>query len=511
MEGWTIILIIVAYFAMLTGISWATSRKSDNQTWFSANRSAPWPVVAYGMVGASLSGVTFLSIPGWVATSQFTYMPVVFGYLIGYAVIALVLLPVYYRLNVTSIYEYLGDRFGSVTHKSGAIFFLISRTVGAAFRLYLVALVFQILLQKLGFPEVPFYLPVLVTIGLIFLYTFKGGIKTVVWTDLIQTTFMLLAAVLAFVGIASAMDMSPAALIGSISDSDLSKMFITDWTDKSHFLKQIISGAFIAIAMTGLDQDMMQKNLTCPDKRSSQKNIALFCVVLLFVNVGFLMLGGALYTYGFDQGIVAMTQDASNPITILDPESGIHMPRKTDELFPYLALDFLSPAIAATFLLGLIAAAYSSADSALTGLTTSFCVDFLGLSRKPADPSDVRTRHIVQIVFAIILFIVILIFRRVSEPSVISSIFKAAGYTYGPLLGYFFFGLFMPRKLRPDLLTPLAAVIAVILTWFIGNHFSNSIGFLILPVNGALTFLLLGLFSLLPGRTTSEINQPEAQ
>lgn len=491
MSGIALILIIAAYFGVLIGVSWFTSRRADNRTWFSADRSSPWPVVAYGMVGASLSGVTFLSIPGWVGTSGFTYLPVVFGYLIGYAVIALVLLPVYYRLNVTSIYEYLGDRFGPVSHRTGAIFFLISRTVGAAFRLYLVALVFQILLDHVGIANVPFWVPVIITIALIFIYTFKGGIKTVVWTDLLQTTFMLLAAVLAFTGIAGALEWSPLQLLSHIRDSDFSSMVITDWNASNHVIKQVVSGAFIALAMTGLDQDMMQKNLTCPDISSARKNIGLFCVILVIVNIGFLSLGGALYTYGLETGIVEMTQDSANPIAIRDPDSGNMIPRKTDELFAYLSLDYLSATIAATFVLGLIAAAYSSADSALTGLTTSFCVDFLGLSRKPAGAGDQRLRMMVQLSFAAILFFVILIFRRISDPAVISSIFKAAGYTYGPLLGFFFFGLLTPKRLAVDWFSPVAAILAVTATWFISSAYSESIGFLILPINGALTFILL--------------------
>lgn len=500
MTATLIVTLIVLYFLMLVGISWLTSRKgSGNASFFSADRSAPWPVVAYGMVGTSLSGVTFLSVPGWVATSQFTYMQMVLGYLIGYAAIAFILLPVYYRRNVTSIYEYLGFRFGPITHRTGAVFFLLSRAVGAAFRLYLVALVFQILLAKCGMSGVPFWVPVIITIALIFIYTFRGGIKTVIWTDLVQTSFMLVAGIFAFFAIASALDQSPVALVTTISNQDFSTWWEWDWTQGNHFLKQLLSGAFIALAMTGLDQDMMQKNLTCPNLKSSQKNIGLFCIIMVVVNLGFLSLGGALYTYGESQGVLQIHPAEDLPVSIKDTETGEFIPRKTDEVFALLALDFLPVFVGGVFILGLIAAAYSSADSALTGLTTSFCVDFLGMDKSSSVPD--RRRFWVQCAFAILLFVLILVFRKISEPAVITSIFKMAGYTYGPLLGFFAFGLIMPHKnWRPDKPAPIAAILAITATWWISSQFGNFIGFLILPINGFLTLTLMIIFCIIECR-----------
>jgi Na+/proline symporter len=274
-------------------------------------------------------------------------------------------------------------------------------------------------------------------------------------------------------------------------------MLVFDWTKDNHFLKQLVSGAFIALAMTGLDQDMMQKNLTCPTRRSAQKNMALVCVILVIVNFGFLYLGGALYAFGARTGFVSLTGDPSFPISMLDPLNNTMVPRLTDELFAYMALDYMSVPIATAFILGLIAAAYSSADSALTGLTTSFCVDVLGFSRKPSSPGNQRTRMLVQTGFALLLFLVILIFKGISSPAVISSIFKAAGFTYGPLLGFFAFGLLLPRCRIPDRATPVAAIISVTATWFINREFSQSIGFLILPINGMITFMLLFLLHLI--------------
>lgn len=478
---------------MLIGISHFTSRGKDHSSWFNANKSAPWPVVAYGMVGTSLSGVTFLSIPGWVATSNFSYMQTVMGYLIGYAFIAYWLLPTYYSKNVTSIYQYLGERFGPVTHKTGALFFLISRTVGAAFRLYLVAIVFQILVQSFGLQSVPFWLLVLVTIALIFSYTFKGGIKTVIWTDLVQTTFMLVAGIAAFIWLAKSLDLSIPSLLAEIQNDPKSNWWVTDWSAGNHFLKNLVSGAFIALCMTGLDQDMMQKNLTCPSLAASRKNIALFCVILVIVNFGFLSLGGALYKYGESTGVVEIhSNNAENPISVKNKETGEFEPTITDKLFARLALDYSSGLVGIIFVLGLIAAAYSSADSALTGLTTSFCVDFLKMDSE--ENLNSRVRLIVQFIIAMILFLVILLFKQISEPAVISSIFKAAGFTYGPLLGFFAFGFLFPRKYKPDMVSPAAAIAAVIATAFVSSTYSKEIGFLILPVNGFFTLFFLFIF-----------------
>ena len=493
MNIWIFLVILMSYFIMLIGISHLTSDKKDSSSWFNANKSAPWPVVAYGMVGTSLSGVTFLSIPGWVAISNFSYMQTVLGYLMGYALISLWLLPTYYKKNVTSIYQYLGDRFGPITHKTGAVFFLISRTVGAGFRLYLVAIVFQILTQSFGLKAIPFWLIVSITILLIFLYTFRGGIKTVIWTDLVQTTFMLMAGLAAFLWLAKTLNLTIPSLITQIHNDPISNWWVTDWSAGNHFLKNIASGAFIALCMTGLDQDMMQKNLTCHNLKASQKNIALFCVILVIVNFGFLSLGGALYQYGEKSGVVEIHKDnLENPISIKNPESGEFEPTITDKLFARLALDYSPDYIGVVFILGLIAAAYSSADSALTGLTTSFCIDFLRMDKKKTNNSS--TRLLVQSVIAIVLLGVILIFKEISEPAVISSIFKAAGYTYGPLLGFFAFGFLFPEKMKPDYVSPLAAIVAILATAFISSSYHKEVGFLILPINGFFTLIFLFLF-----------------
>ncbi|UII22897.1 sodium:solute symporter [Fulvivirga ligni] len=470
-----VLSIIAAYFALLILISFLTGRNADSKTFFTANRQSPWYLVAFGMIGASLSGVTFVSIPGWVADTQFGYMQVVFGYLLGYLFIGKVLMPLYYRMNLTSIYEYLDQRFGFWSYKTGAFYFLLSRTVGAAFRLFLVAGVLQFaVFNDLG---VDFSVTVLVTIALIWIYTFRSGIKTIVWTDTLQTLFMITAVIVVIYLVAKDLDISGGQLVNTIKESDYSKMFFWDWKSGNNFFKQFISGAFIAIVMTGLDQDMMQKNLTCKNIGEAQKNMLWFSVILVFVNLLFLCMGALLYLY------------ANN--------NGIAIPAKTDNLFPMLALDHFSQFAGAMFLLGIIAAAYSSADSALTALTTSFCVDFLNFKQREetleVQKKQKRTRLIVHVSFSLLLYIVIIIFNEINNEAVISLVFKAAGYTYGPLLGLYAFGLFTNYKLKDGgvpivcLLSPIISYVININSeaWFNGYKF----GFEILIVNGALTFI----------------------
>ena len=470
--------VVALYFLVLMAISYFTSRGANNADFFLADRKSPWYLVAFGMIGATLSGVTFISTPGVVGAGggnqAFSYMQMVFGYLVGYTVIALVLLPMYYRMNLTSIYGYLEKRFGYWSYKTGAFYFLLSRVIGASFRLFLVALVFHQILEKFDY-GISFEVVVAVTILLIWIYTFKGGIKTIVWTDTLQTTFMLTAVVLTIFSIGSALDKSAGELITVIQQSDYSQMFFFDnfMTDSNNFWKQFISGALIAIVMTGLDQDMMQKNLSCRSLGDAQKNIFTFSIVLVFVNLLFLGLGALLYIYA---------------TTV-----GIGIPDRTDQLFSTIALDHLSPAVGIVFILGLIAAAYSSADSALTALTTSFCVDFLGLEKnEKSEDENKRTRVMVHIGFSILLFIVIVVVHALDAGAIINKLFQFAGYTYGPLLGLFSFGLFSKLKIRDSWIVPVICVIAPVITFVLTENdlfIGFKLGFLNIALNGVLTFL----------------------
>ena len=466
-----ILLIFIIYFLVLLFISRLTTKKSSFNDFFNANRSSPWYLVAFGMIGTSLSGVTFISVPGEVGNSNFSYFQVVLGYLLGYYVIAKVLLPLYYKLNLVSIYTYLDQRFGYYSYKSGAFFFLLSRTIGASFRLFLVAGVLQIaVFNQLG---MPFYFSVLITILLIWVYTFKGGIKTIVWTDALQTFFMLSAVIITIFIILEEMNLSLFESIELVKNSQYSNIFYFDWKSSNDFFKQFFSGAFIAIVMTGLDQDMMQKNLTCKNLEDAQKNIFWFCVILVIANLLFLSLGALLYIY---------SESLNIPI-----------PQRSDDLYPLIALNNLGEITSVIFLLGIIAAAYSSADSALTSLTTSFCIDFLNIDNSS---NKKRIRFFVHIGFSIILFIVILIFKEINDESVINSIFKAAGYTYGPLLGLFSFGIFTKYNVKDRYVLPIC-MLSPALSYLVNIYseqllFGYKFGFEILLLNGLITFL--GLF-----------------
>ncbi len=499
LSPYAILGIIAAYFAVLILISYLTSRGgNDNDSFFLAGRKSPWPLVAIGMIGASLSGVTFISVPGAVgaggANQAFSYMQVVLGYLLGYLFIAVVLLPLYYKLGLTSIYEYLKSRIGPHAYKVGAFYFLLSRVIGASFRLFLVAIVLQeFVTGPLG---VPFAATVAITIVLIWLYTFQGGIKTIVYTDTLQTVCMLLAAGMTVYFIGEALETDLGGMVELIRNSDYSQLFFFEggWTDPNNFWKQFFSGALITIVMTGLDQDMMQKNLSMPNFRDAQKNMAVFSFVLIFANLLFLALGALLYIYATSVGLT--------------------IPESSDQLYPSIALRHLPPAAGIVFVLGLIAAAYSSADSALTALTTSFCVDFLGMNEAaPQDKTtealkkEKRQRLYVHLGFSALLFLVILAFKTIGDQAVINSLFKAAGYTYGPLLGLFAFGLFTRLRVRevvylgkvkiPALLIIcIAAPVISMLTDYYSEELMGGFkfGFLILAFNGLLTFL--GLIAL---------------
>lgn len=477
MNPTTVILFILAYFGVLLLISFLTSQKANNDSFFIGGNKSPWYLVAFGMIGASLSGVTFISVPGWVGASEFSYMQMVLGYFFGYAVIALVLMPLYYRLKLTSIYTYLETRFGLYSYKTGAAFFLLSRTIGAAFRLFLVAQVLQYLVFNQW--NVPFFVTVAITILLIWLYTFKGGIKTIVWTDSLQTLFMLIAVGVSIYFISDKLEIGLLDIVGEVGKSDYGQIFFfEDWNDKRHFIKQFFSGMFITIVMTGLDQDMMQKNLSCKNIVDGQKNMFSFSLVLILVNFIFLLLGALLFIY------VA--------------KSGLEIPKKLDNLFPEIATQHLPSVAGIFFILGLVAAAYSSADSALTALTTSVCIDFLDIKKK-SENMKVKLRKRVHVLVSFVLFIVIILFNLINDESVISSLFKAAGYTYGPLLGLYSFGLMTKKRIR-DKWVPLICITSPILS-FLLNLYSVELfhgyqfGFEILIVNGLITFIGLLVIS----------------
>lgn len=469
-----IILLIVAYFSVLILISYITGKSADNKTFFKANNSSPWYLVAFGMIGASLSGVTFISVPGWVEGQSMSYFQMVLGYVVGYAVIGLVLLPLYYKLNLTSIYSYLDDRFGKYSYKTGAMFFLISRTIGAAFRLFLVANVLQLLLfDAYG---IPFWVTVSITILLIWLYTFKGGIKTIVWTDTLQTLFMLIAVGVCIYSISDELQITN--LFTYVADSEFSKTFFFDEINAgNYFWKRFLAGAFVAIVMTGLDQDMMQKNLTCRNLKDAQKNMFWFTIVLVIVNFFFLALGVLLTDYAQKNGIDA----------------------HKDQLFPIIATKGnLGLATAIFFLLGLIAAAYSSADSALTSLTTSFSVDILEIDKKKDQQKQEKTRKKIHVLFSFILIATILVFKYfIADESVISKIFTFANYTYGPLLGMYAFGLFTKIKVK-DKMVPYICLASPFITYFVNyltlEYSGFDFGFSLLILNGFITFLGLALF-----------------
>lgn len=488
MSSALIISIIAIYFVVLIIISRLTSKGADNKSFFIGNKTSPWYIVAFGMLGASLSGVTFISVPGWVESRQFSYMQMVLGYLAGYFVIANILLPLYYRLNLTSIYSFLEQRFGQYTYKTGASFFLLSRTIGASLRLFLVANVLQYaVFDKIG---IPFYLTVILTIVLIWLYTNKGGIKTIIWTDTLQTLFMLLAVGTGIYFIADNMNLGFGGLVDAVASSDYSQIFFfDDYNDKRHFIKQFLGGAFITITMTGLDQDMMQKNLSCRNLKDAKKNMYWFSLVLVPVNLIFMILGALLFVYA--------------------TQTGITIPERTDDLFQIVALNSGLPIIVGIFfIIGLIAAAYSSADSALTSLTTSFTVDILGIKNQ-SEAQIQKKRRFSHIAFSVLLIIFIILFKEINNQSVIGALFTFAGYTYGPLLGLYALGLFTKINLK-DKFVPIVAIaapfVSFILTgkwivffqenygWFKFINYDNWLGgyhfdFELILLNGLLTFM----------------------
>lgn len=478
----SILLLIASYFGVLIIISYFTGKEDSNAAFFKANKSAPWYLVAFGMIGASLSGVTFISVPGLIGGQQFAYMQGVLGFFVGYFFIAFVLLPIYYRMNVTSIYEYLEERFGNVSYKTGAFFFLLSRVTGASFRLFLVALAMQyIVFESIG---VPFWITVVISILLIWVYTFRGGIKTIIWTDTLQTLTMLTAVGLAIYLINDKLDWTYIEFLNSEAFAQKGKIFFFDDPNSStYFWKYFIGGIFITIAMTGLDQDMMQKNLTCKNNKEAQKNMISMSFLLVIVNFAFLSLGALLFIYSEKFGI---------DIPVVDGKT------RTDLLFPEIAMNQnLGKPLAVIFIIGLIAAAYSSADSALTSLTTSFSVDFLNIKKRPiAEQKPLRKK--VHIYVSIVLTLVVILFNYL-DGNVVSNLFKFATFTYGPLLGLFAFGILTKYTIR-DKYAWIIGLLSILITYGITSLPESIIGaykfhWEILPINGLITFIGLLIIS----------------
>jgi Na+/proline symporter len=469
-----VVTIIILYFSLLIFISIITSKGADTHTFFTANRQSPWYLVAFGMIGSSLSGVTFISVPGNVGKIGFGYFQVVLGYLVGYWVIIGVLMPLYYRLNLISIYTYLEQRFNFWSYKTGAFFFMVSRTIGSALRLYLAATVLQLFLFDAW--GVPFFVTVATTLLLIWIYTFRGGVKTIVYTDAFQTIFLVAAVCITVWQISSELGWSFGDLVTYVRSSEYSKVFYTEDPNSTMFFwKQFLGGAFITITMTGMDQEIMQKNLTCKSLGDAQKNMFWFSIILVVVNILFLTLGALLYKY----------TEVHN----------LALPAASDELYPRLALNEFSLLIGIFFLLGITASSYASADSALAGLTTSFCIDFLNFKDKPESLRK-KQKFMVHVGFSLLFLVIIVIFREINNRSVIDAVLSIAGYTYGPLLGLFSFGLFTTLQVK-DRLVPLICVLSPLVTWMISLNSEKlfggyKFGLEVLILNGLITFA--GLF-----------------
>lgn len=466
-----VIFLVAAYFLVLLWISWYTSRGAGNEAFFLGNKSSPWYIVAFGMIGTSLSGVTFVSVPGTIAASGMSYLMVVFGYFIGYMGVAFILLPLYYRLQLTSIYHYLEQRFGTISYKTGATFFLVSRTVGATARLYLVVRVLQeLVLNQLG---IPFIVTSVAILLLILAYTFKGGVKTIVWTDTLQTTFMLGGLIACVIYVLQHLDLSFSQAWAQMAALDYDKFLFTDINSPAHFMKHLLGGAFIALTMTGLDQEMMQKNISVRTLKDSQKNVVTLSVILIFVNFLFLFLGGVLYLYS----------------------NHYNLGLKGDDLFPTLAMQYFPPVMGLVFVIGLISALFPSADGAITALTSSFCIDIVGIQRNKSlsEERRVSIRRQVHLSFAFLFLLCVLIFHWIDNRSIIDLILKLAGYTYGPLLGLFAFGVLMKSKLKENMV-PIICLLAPCLSYVLAENAPALLngfkfGYELLLVNGFITFL----------------------
>jgi len=494
MSPWLLLVFVVAYFMVLLVVAWYTSRNSNNESFFIGNKSSNWMLVAFGMIGTSLSGVTFVSVPGGVGVpagidkGAFAYFQITLGYLAGYIAIAFILLPLYYRLNLTSIYNYLSVRLGFTSYKTGAAFFLLSRTLGATARLYLVVNILQeAILNKLG---IPFWATTLIILLMILLYTFEGGVKTIVWTDTLQTVCMLLGLIVCATYILKSLHIDFGTAVDSLKEQGLSKVFFTDPGSKLFFVKQVIAGAFITLTMTGMDQEMMQKNISVRTLKDSQKNMITLSVILLAVILMFLFLGGLLYLYAGQFGVTAIG----------------------DKLFPVIALEHMPPFIGIIFIIALISALFPSADGAITALTSSFCIDIIGMQRRTdmTDAGKQKLRRQVHLTVAFIFLVFVMIFKWVNNPSMIGVILKVAGYTYGPLLGLFTFGILTKRKVNGKFV-PAVCIAAPLICFFIDKFQKQlfggfEIGLELLVINGLLTFI--GLW-LIPGKIGSESSLTE--
>jgi len=488
---------VIGYFVLLLIVAWYTSRNSNNDSFFIGNRNSNWMLVAFGMIGTSLSGVTFVSVPGGVGKESFAYFQIMIGYLIGYVTIAYVLLPLYYKLNLTSIYNYLQTRLGFKSYKTGASFFILSRTLGATARLYLVVKILQdAILSSFG---VPFWVTTLIILVMILVYTYEGGVKTIVFTDTLQTTFMLTGLVVCVVYILNAMDTSLGSALTEMGERGYSKIFFTDPNSKLFFLKQILAGAFITITMTGMDQEMMQKNISVKTLKDSQKNVITLSVIMLFVILLFLVLGGLLFTYAESLGAHYVTTiEGGKEVTRFMLEG---KDASADKLFPIIALEHMPPVVSIIFIIALISALFPSADGAITALTSSFCIDIIGMQRKQewSDQQKKKVRQRVHLVFAGIFLIFVMVFNEVNNPSMINVILKIAAYTYGPLLGLFTFGIITKRQVI-DKWVPLVCIAAPLLCFLLEKYQqkivgSFEIGLELLIINGLLTFLGLMLVS----------------
>ena len=489
---------VFGYFLLLLGVAWYTSRNSNNETFFIGNRNSNWMLVAFGMIGTSLSGVTFVSVPGTVGIGDFKYFQVVIGYFAGYFAVAFVLLPTYYRMKLTSIYSYLLARFGIASYKTGALFFIISRTLGATARLYLVINVLQVFI--LDEMHIPFGLTAFVILLMILLYTFEGGVKTIVFTDTLQTSFMLIGLMVCLMYIMKHLNLNFQGTWDVLKAHHYTTLFNTDYKSSGYFLKSIIGGAFITIAMTGLDQEMMQKNISVNNLKDSQKNMITLSVLQGVVVFIFLVLGGLLYLFALNKGAVfteALVNGKPQMQFLLDNKNIIG-----DNIFPQIAFNYLPPIIGVIFILGLISALFPSADGALTALTSSFCIDIIGLNRR-ADWNEKRRKNIrmtIHIIFAVIFFLCVIVFKWIDNKSIIDIILKLAGYTYGPLLGLFAFGIFTKRRLPESFAIPLICLIAPALCYYISDNSAiwfngYQIGIELLILNGLLTFIGLWIIS----------------
>jgi Na+/proline symporter len=486
MSSSTILIFIFVYFGILLLISQVISKKGqDNDSFFKANKNSKWYLVAFGMIGTALSGVTFISVPGEVGSpngEQFKYFQFILGNAIGFIIIAKVLLPLYYRMNLTSIYSYIEQRMGFNSYKTAASIFLVSRTISSAFRLYLVVIVLQ--RYVFDFYGIPFPMTVFLALTLIFLYTYKSGLKTIIITDTLQTFFLVTSVFITIYFVCDSLNLTVIESISTIRKSNYSQVFFFDnfLTSKYHFVKQILGGIFVTIAMVGLDQDLMQKNLSCKNIGEAQKNMFTFTGVFVLINIIFLSLGALLYIYANKNGI-------SVPLDLVT-----NKPR-TDLLFPEIALNHLSIVPAFIFLLGIIAATFATTDSALTALTTSFCVDFMGMDKTEnlSNTNNIKRRHLVHFGFSILLFLVIIVLNSFNDGSVVALIFRAASYTYGPLLGLYAFGLLQKSRRVNDKIVPVICIIAPILTYFVSEHSTLVIGYTfdneLIIINGLFTYI----------------------